>query len=399
MEDAAAELTPDVGHAPDRDHMFVLDRNFDITSFVPHVDGTAEIFVTNFAGSGPVPFEGAPAFVDGCKREPDPSGAVNTTLALYRVFYDWSDERELFVGMVNPSLPTHWGGLSTNDTDAVWVKMNDSTFTVSTWYNRGAATLGHEAGHDGGLKHVPCADGNGDGIPDELKGGAVDLSHQAALDFPDCHLAEIEPEGFYGFDVYWNLFGVTGPTVISNDPDEAAPNRAFPLLSYSSPTWIDPYHYCRLLTYYGVSCSPDAAGIKWNAPDAPSGGPLAIPPEPVPAPPDGTQFLVVSGSLGAEPGADVLEPLGAFESRPNRSSSVSAARLPCQWQSGLANSWCATLAGPFSSECQFRTRSRSTATRRPATRRPATSCFSSRSHRTPRPLSSSRRTASFDCGP
>jgi hypothetical protein len=313
MEDDDVVLEPDVSQVPDRATLFVLDRSMTVTSFVPHVDGTAEIFITGFAGSGPVPIVGAPAFVDGCKRDPDPAAEPNLALSLYRVFYDWSDERELFVGMVDPSLPTHWGGLSTGGTDAVWVRMRDETFTVSTWYNRGAATLGHEAGHDGGLKHVPCADGDEDGIPDELKGGDVDLSHQAALDFPDCSLAEIDPEGFYGFDVYWSLFGLAGPIVISNDPDEVAPNLAYPVLSYESPTWSDPYHYCRLLTYYGTFCSPDQAGIKWNAPDAPSGGPLAIPPVPVPAPPDDTQLLVVAGSLGAEPGQDTLEPLGAFD--------------------------------------------------------------------------------------
>jgi hypothetical protein len=313
MEDDDVELEPGVSQVPDRDALYVLDRSMTITSFVPQADGTAEIFITDFAGSGPTPIVGAPAYVGGCKRDPDLSAEPNLAVALYRVFYDWSDERELFIGMVEPRLPTHWGGLSTGGTDTVWVRMRDETFTVSTWYNRGAATLAHEAGHDGGLKHVPCADGDEDGIPDELKGGDVDLSHQAALDFPDCSLAEIDPEGFYGFDVYWPLFGLPGPTVISNDPAEEAPNRGFPVLSYASPTWSDPYHYCRLLTYYGVFCSPDTAGIKWNAPDAPSGGPLAIPPEPVPAPPDGTQLLIVAGSLGEEPGGDTLEAVGAFD--------------------------------------------------------------------------------------
>ncbi|MGH2489766.1 MAG: hypothetical protein ACRDFR_09155, partial [Candidatus Limnocylindria bacterium] len=245
--------------------------------------------------------------------KPSTSQEANQTLALYRTFYDWDEEEDLFVGMVHPSLPTLFGGQSTGGTDAVWVRMGDTFGGTSTWWHTGAETLAHEAGHAAGLKHVPCKDGDEDndpdGVPDEKAGGAIDTSHPNALTFPHCTLAHVDPEGWYGFDIYWSLFGLDGPTAISNNPDQAVPNRAFPLMSYQNPGWADPYHYCRLLDFYGVSCDPSDLGIPWSEPHAPAGGPLTAPHDPThdELPPGATGLIGLRGSIDPATGTGKME--------------------------------------------------------------------------------------------
>lgn len=66
--------------------------------------------------------------------------------------------------------------------------------------------------------------------------------------FPNCQLAAVDPEGYYGFDVYWEMFPqLSEPTVITNDPDGPDSNQGFPFISYKGPGWIDPYNYCKLM--------------------------------------------------------------------------------------------------------------------------------------------------------
>ena len=92
------------------------------------------------------------------------------------------------------------------------------------------------------------------------------MTHPGVDWFPDCQLGEIDPEGFYGFDVYYELFGLDEPAVISPDPASPAASRAFPLMGYKGPKWTDPYHWCRMLEHYGVACHPNLVGIRWNPP-------------------------------------------------------------------------------------------------------------------------------------
>jgi len=297
----------------DNTTLAILDRTFEIAAWgIAPDDGRIVVYGAS-SGSGPEPLPGTPVFVNGCK--PPPSGAheMNHTLAVYRIFYDWDAEGDLFVGMIHPSLPTVFnGGVSTSGTDAVSMRMTDSFSAASPWSHSGAETLAHEAGHAAGLKHVPCKDDDGDGVPDELAGGDLDLSHPAALTFPVCTLADPDPEGYYGFDGEWQRWDLPGPTVIGNSPAHEPPNEAWPWMAYQNPGSPDPYHYCRLLDFYGVPCDPTDLGIPWSQPDAPAGGPLTSPPDPThdDLPPGATGLIGLRGSIDPTTGSGSLE--GAY---------------------------------------------------------------------------------------
>jgi hypothetical protein len=310
-------LNPVVGPSYDADiaetvTLAILDRRIEVDHWYLNEDGTATVYGNLTDSSGPSPLPGTPVLVGGCHQDPQVSQEANQTLSLFRVYYDWDDEEDLFVGMVHPSLATHFAGLSTGGTDSVWVRMRDTFSGSSPWDHSAAGVLAHEAAHAAGLNHVSCLDDDGDGVPDELRGGAVDPSHPNALTFPSCSLADVDPDGYYGFDVYWSLFGLDGPTAISNNPGQAAPNAAWPMLSYKNPGWADPYHYCRLLDFYGVPCDPTDLGIPWSEPDAPAGGPLTAPLDPThdQLPPGSSGLIGLRGSFDPEVGSGSLE--GAY---------------------------------------------------------------------------------------
>jgi hypothetical protein len=291
-EDTETEVVIDQSTVPDRETVWIMDRTFKVSSFYARADGRADLF-GSMTGTGPAPFPGAPAFVDGCPNPGDESSEPNSTVALHRVWYDWADTREFFVGLVDESLRTRWGGLASS-LDTAWVKMR--TTVNPDWYLGGAATMAHEVGHLAGLEHVPCENNNDDDVPDELAGGPIDESHPQMDRFPDCSLAEIREHGYYGFDVYHDLFGLTEPVVISNNPAAPTDNVAYPLLSYESPRWADPYHWCLLLAYYGVPCDADGLDEPFDPPtDTDSlwfpGGHGDPPPDP------GLPILLVSGSI------------------------------------------------------------------------------------------------------
>jgi hypothetical protein len=315
LMDDPATFVPDVGSSMEADNakLAILDRVLEI-SFWGIVEDDGRIVVYgDWTGGGPQALPGTPVFVDGCRPVPSGMHEPNQALALYRVFYDWDAEEDLFVGMIHPSLPTGFGGgLSTNGTDAVSTRMTDGFSGTAAWSHSGAETLAHEAGHAAGLNHVPCRDADEDGVPDEKAGGPLDTSHPDALTFPVCTLADPDPEGYYGFDVYWSLWSLPGPTVISNDPGQPAPNKAWPWMAYQNPGWPDPYHFCRLLDFYGVPCDPSDLGIRWSEPDAPAGGPLTQPPDPDDAelPPGAVGLVGLSGSI--DPGAQTGSVEGTF---------------------------------------------------------------------------------------
>jgi hypothetical protein len=105
--------------------------------------------------------------------------------------------------------------------------------------------------HNLGFNHYLCA-GNED------LGGAIDP-------YPylnPCRIAAIDPEGYYGFDVYYDMWShLSQPTVISNDPAEAEPNQGFPVMGYLSPQWMDAYSWCLILDQWGIPCDPPSIGI------------------------------------------------------------------------------------------------------------------------------------------
>jgi hypothetical protein len=269
-----------------------MDRRLDINYFYPQADGSASIWGTE-SGFGPSPPAGAPTWAYPCLIITDELHETNNALAVYGFFDDRSDERELFVGMMDSTLPAPFGGIATANTDSITMRMTDGFGGANPWLHSGAATIGHEAGHHAGLGHVPCKDDQPeDGTPDEIAGGALDDTHPMTLAFPDCRLAEPDPDGWFGFDVYADRFWSGGPTAMSNDPAAEAPSLVYPMMSYLGPGWPDPYHYCRLLTYYGVSCSPTELDLPWN------------PPNPKP---DGSDPFagVTPPPEGLEPGVDV----------------------------------------------------------------------------------------------
>ena len=150
------------------------------------------------------------------------------------------DEADRLFGVFHEDTPS--GGFSG------WAK---SDF-LSAWWKPVETTPSHELAHLRGLGHVGCKDDDADGVPDELAGGALDPTYPTA--FPNCSLAPVDPDGYYGFTTYRDPF-----TIYSNDP--ASPAAAFPLMSYMGTIWSDAYHYCRLLDSYGVTCSPGAIGV------------------------------------------------------------------------------------------------------------------------------------------
>ena len=143
------------------------------------------------------------------------------------------------IGLIDDAVPT--------DVYSGWAK-----FEVS-WAQANPGTPAHEVGHNQGLAHVGCVDNDGDGLGDEESGGAVDHTHPTGLP-PQCSLAPIDPEGFFGYTTYHDP-----ATIYSNDPGH--PQAAFPFMSYADPGWNDPYDWCLLLTSFGVPCSPAGLGL------------------------------------------------------------------------------------------------------------------------------------------
>jgi hypothetical protein len=71
-------------------------------------------------------------------------------------------------------------------------------------------------------------------------------------------------------------------------------------MGYLSPSWTDPYHWCRMLSYYGAPCEPNLVGIDWNPPPPePTDGAYGTPSGPIPFEPDDAAYTValVTGSI------------------------------------------------------------------------------------------------------
>jgi hypothetical protein len=241
--------------------------------------------------------EGAIVHLIRCNSTTDNLGAANSVLAWYRALLG-VPESILMYGMVDPIQPFGpFRGMADGDANAMgW--MEPSVDEASPWHMTGGSIVAHELAHNAGLLHVGCKDDNADGIPDELGGGAIDPTHPT--DFPDCSLAPIDPLGFFGFDVYWELWPeLGGPTAISNDPGFAAPNQAYPLMSYRGVKWLDPYHYCRLLVYLNVPCAPEDLGFGEAPPGPEAGEDLTGGPDPF-FPPDEPLSLQVGGTIAPQ---------------------------------------------------------------------------------------------------
>jgi hypothetical protein len=172
-------------------------------------------------------------------------------LSLYKAQHKFKDSYHWY-GMQDVSIPI---SSLTKDGDPIsfggiagWGvaigKMDAAVDNKSPWLNWGGLILAHEVIHNMGFSHYLCA-GN------EEDGGKIEFYPY----LKPCSIAKIDPEGFYGFDVYYAMWPhLNAPTVISNDPEEETPHRAFPVMGYQAPFWTDAYTWCRLLTKMGVPC-------------------------------------------------------------------------------------------------------------------------------------------------
>jgi len=165
---------------------------------------------------------------------------------------DWVDDLH-YVGTVDEDISTdvtgggQVGGMAYTGTPNCWVKMDPSIEGGMDWAIQGGATMAHELGHTEGRLHANCAG-------DEEDGG--DLDPDYPWPWPDCHLADVDPRGYYGLDVYYGKWGLDEPAAIDNDED------AYPLMGYERPRWIDPYTYCDLLNMYGVTCNLNFSSVQ-----------------------------------------------------------------------------------------------------------------------------------------
>ena len=175
----------------------------------------------------------------------DDRDEVNARIALLKAFFSADYVGWNWYGVVEPTVSM--GNFSGWANSGVAHGQMNPTTSGPAWYVKGGNTLAHEVGHNRGLAHNLCK-GN------EESGGSIDPDYP--YPFLDCSIAAVDPDGYYGFDIYWPFWGniLDGPTVMSNDPGVASPNQAFPFMGYQSPKWADPFNYCKLLDALGVAC-------------------------------------------------------------------------------------------------------------------------------------------------
>ncbi len=165
-----------------------------------------------------------------------------------------------WMGMIHPNITTGFLGIAFTPGYASTTKMRpDGGGYNVDWYITGGSTTAHEIGHNKGLKHVKCSGGEGNPDPN------------FPYTNPNCSLSAVDPTGYYGFDVYHNLWNLNTPSVISNDPSATGNNRGFPLLGYQRARWISPFSYCAVANDYGLACAggtPIMRSASKNQPQA-----------------------------------------------------------------------------------------------------------------------------------
>ena len=170
--------------------------------------------------------------------------------------------------MIKPGQPySRWNvsngtisGVGGSSSNKVSQGIMTDTFSASNpWSHSGGGTIAHELTHNLGQAHVNCAG-------TEALGGGIDANFPTPA--PNCSLAVVKTNGYYGFDVLYQAFpGIPEPIAISNQPGVGAPNEAYPLMSYQGPAYTDPYSWCKLLNQFGVTCNSyeKASGPKLGA--------------------------------------------------------------------------------------------------------------------------------------
>jgi hypothetical protein len=158
---------------------------------------------------------------------------------------DWGANLH-YMGLVHAAIPTGPSGTAWISGREFWAKMTVARGAGDPpWVIPGGGTTAHELGHNKGMRHTNCSGA-------EAAGGAIDPDYP--WPHPNCRLAANESRGYFGFDVYYNEFGLMSPAVISHDPNADWENRAYPMMGYMRPIWISPWEYCKLLPVYGIPC-------------------------------------------------------------------------------------------------------------------------------------------------
>ncbi len=185
----------------------------------------------------------------------DDRHAANERIAFFKSmapepYQDWR-----WYGMVDQSVSM--GGFIGWASNGGTHGLMDNSTSEADWNNMGGYALAHEIAHIflSAPEHVACSGGESGPDPDY------------PYPEPNCQLADIDPEGYYGFDTYWQLWGLPGPEVISNDPGAPANQFAFPMMGSQRPWWLDPFYYCRLLDAYGIACDPLALNVAGRTGD------------------------------------------------------------------------------------------------------------------------------------
>lgn len=222
-----------------------------------------------------------------------------------RAWMDDPTNNTYYYGMLN----AQWGnfGIARRPGHVAMGTMNNTPGDVTKWYVTGGAIMAHELGHNKGLKHVSCTG-------TESSGGEVDGSYP--WPFPNCKLATTSTSGYYGLDVYYQYFGLSAPTVITNDPASARPALGFPMMGYKSPNYVSPWEYCKLMPTYGVPCSwpPSANRAEAAVAELPSAPAAALETVPAAARPavdalrSADDFLMIAGVIDDSTGAVELNP-------------------------------------------------------------------------------------------
>lgn len=239
-------------------HLFVVASRYLPVASISALPGPV-ILPPNHAGGPVVP----PLFSEFDLSLKSHGSIVNAV-----IFDHWeqstpASDYEQFYGLVAVDPPMAYGGLS--NTTVAHGRASTEVDADSPWYQpTGGKTLAHELAHNVGFDHNLCSGS-------EPNGGPVEPYPYTG---PPCRLAPLHPEGWYGFDTVWqSLAYLPEPHVISNDPDEAPPNRGFPVMGYKNPRWADPYFWCRQLVHFGTGCT--ALPIPENDVDPPDGPPIA----------------------------------------------------------------------------------------------------------------------------